>query len=196
LFDFQEVIIMRSVWTLLLVLLLASPASVVRADSTTAQIQSAKLDILFGKLHDPTIGSAAPHVELQIWTVWMRGGSDAENELLRRATVAMYVAQFIKAEAILNVLIAKTKTFPEAYNKRATLYFAMGRYDEALADIEIALELEPRHFGAMVGRGLIYQKLGRDGDALAAYREALSMNPHLVGTVTLVKELEKKTPAL
>jgi tetratricopeptide (TPR) repeat protein len=187
---------MRSAWVLIAVLLLASPAGVARADSTTAQTQSVELDTLFGKLRDPSIGSDAMRVEQQIWENWLHQGSDAENEALAKATLTMNIGDFKSADKMLSALVGTSPNFTEAWNKRATLYFLMGRYDESLADIVKTLDLEPRHFGALAGRGMIYQRQGRDVDALAAFKDALAVNPTMVGAGLAVKELEKKSPEL
>jgi tetratricopeptide (TPR) repeat protein len=82
------------------------------------------------------------------------------------------------------------------WNKRATLYFLMGRMEDSLKDIDKTLDLEPRHFGALSGRGMIYQKLGKNPEALAAFKEALSMNPNMVGAKLAVQQLEKLVPEL
>jgi tetratricopeptide (TPR) repeat protein len=136
------------------------------------------LDTLFAKLQDPEIGSEVLRVEPQIWAEWMGGGTMDQNEALAKATASMNVADFPNAERQLNDLLAKTQTFPEVWNKRATLYFLMGRFDDSLADIVKTLDLEPRHFGALSGRGMIYQRLGRDAEALAALK-MLSQFTHI-----------------
>ena len=71
--------------------------------------------------------------------------------------------------------------FAEGWNKRATLYYLMGAYENSLDDIVRTLELEPRHFGALSGRGLILQDLGRDEEALTAFEAALDLNPQMPG---------------
>lgn len=187
---------MRSALALIAVLLLASPAGVVGAVPATAQSQSDELDTLFGKLRDPAIGSDAMRIERQIWDTWLHGGSDAENKSLALATLTMNVGDFKSADKMLTDLVSASPKFAEAWNKRATLYFLMQRYDESLADIVKVLDLEPRHFGALAGRGMIYQRLGRDVDALAAYKDALAVNPVMPGARIAVQELEKKSPEL
>jgi tetratricopeptide (TPR) repeat protein len=186
---------MRSAWALLLVLLLASPAGLAHAASTT-QTQSVELDTLFGKLRDPAIGSDAMRVEQQIWDIWLHGGTYGQNESLAKATLAMNFGDYKAADRLMTELLLTAPQFPEVWNKRATLYFLMGRYEESLADIVKTLDLEPRHFGALAGRGMIYQRLGRDAEALAAYKDALSVNPIMPGARMAVKELEKKSPEL
>ena len=93
-------------------------------------------------------------------------------------------------------MIATSPNFSEAYNKRATLYYMTGRYDESLSDINKTLDLEPRHFGALSGRGMVFLKQGKNADALRAFKEALAVNPTMTGTRISVQQLEKLFPEL
>jgi Flp pilus assembly protein TadD len=171
-------------------------ALVLFLSSLSVACAETKLDTLFAKLRDPAVGSEALRIEPQIWAEWMAGGTIDQNEALAKATASMNVADFANAEKQLNALLAKTQTFPEVWNKRATLYFLMGRFDESLADIVTTLDLEPRHFGALSGRGMIYQRLGRDAEALTAFKDALAVNPTMIGARVAVQQLEKKVPEL
>jgi tetratricopeptide (TPR) repeat protein len=158
--------------------------------------QNPELDTLFAQLRDPATGSNVLRIEPQIWDQWMHGGTSAQNEALANATQAMNSGAFSAAESRLDMLLAETKTFPEVWNKRATLYFLMGRMDESLADIVKTLELEPRHFGALSGRGMILQRQGKEAQALNAFKQALEIHPNLVGARLSVKQLEKLVPEL
>ncbi len=180
---------MRRLW-LIIALVLAG------LHSAAAQQPADKLDTLFAKLRDPATGSEVLRIEPQIWSLWMQGGSAAENDKLAIATQSMNLGAFDLADKQMTQLLATAANFPEAWNKRATLYFLMGRLDDSLADIVKVLDLEPRHFGALSGRGMIYQRQGKNTEALAAYKEALSMNPNMVGPRIAVKQLEKLVPEL
>jgi tetratricopeptide (TPR) repeat protein len=180
---------MRRLW-LIIALVLAG------LHSATAQQPSDELDRLFAKLRDPATGSEVLRIEPQIWSLWMQGGSAAENDKLALATASMNLGALPLAEKQLNELLATSQNFPEAWNKRATLYFMMGRLDDSLADIVKVLDLEPRHFGALSGRGMIYQRQGKNPEALSAFKEALNINPKMVGARIAVQQLEKLVPEL
>lgn len=184
---------MHRILTIIALLLLASFAG---QDKAAAQTPETQLDTLFAKLRDPATGAAALSIEPQIWSLWMHGGTVAENERLAKATAAMNVAAFPLADKQLTSLITDNPSYAEAWNKRATLYFLMGRFDDSLKDITKTLDLEPRHFGALSGRGMIYQRLGRNAEALTAFKEALSINPTMVGAKLSVQQLEKLVPEL
>jgi tetratricopeptide (TPR) repeat protein len=179
----------RRSWSIILGLLLV-------LTSAKAQQPSPELDQLFAKLRDPATGSEVLRIEPQIWSLWMQGGTGEENDKLAAATQSMNLGAFALADKQMTELLVTSANFPEAWNKRATLYFLMGRMDESLADIEKVLDLEPRHFGALSGRGMIYQRQGKNAEALAAFKEALSMNPSMVGPRLAVQQLEKLVPEL
>ena len=47
----------------------------------------------------------------------------------------------------------------EAWNKRATVLYLMGKYQLSQNDIDKVLSLEKRHFGALSGQGLVQLSL-------------------------------------
>jgi tetratricopeptide (TPR) repeat protein len=154
------------------------------------------LDTLFAKLRDPASGAKVLSIEPQIWDAWMHQGSNTENEALAKATQTMNLGLFSEADKQLTALVATAPGFAEAWNKRATLYFIMGKLEESLSDITKVLDLEPRHFGALSGRGMIYQKQGKNPEALAAFKDALVVNPTMPGARIAVQQLEKLVPEL
>jgi tetratricopeptide (TPR) repeat protein len=155
-----------------------------------------ELDTLFAKLRDPATGAQVLSIEPQIWDAWMHGGTDAENEQLAKATQSMNLGAFALAEQQFTAMLETSPNYAEVWNKRATLYYLMGRMDDSLNDIKKTLDLEPRHFGALSGRGMIYQRMGKDPEALAAFKDALSINPKMPGARLAVQELEKLLPEL
>jgi tetratricopeptide (TPR) repeat protein len=59
----------------------------------------------------------------------------------------------------------------------------MGRYDDALADFDRALELDPGAAWTVASRGLTYQAMGRYDDALADFDRALELDPNLTNVI-------------
>jgi tetratricopeptide (TPR) repeat protein len=116
-------------------------------------------------------------------------------------TAELLLGQAVKASAagenetalkILNELIDVHPEFMEAWNRRATVYFLMGRYKESLADIDQVLKREPRHFGALSGLGMIKQRQGDLAAARAAYDDALAVNPNMDGVKRALEEIDQQ----
>ena len=192
---------MRLALCLSALVLIASPIHAQEADIASvptvaptlsaAEKRSDQLDRLMAQLHQVKDGSQAAGVEQQIWALWMTSDSPTAEVLLQQATTAMGDGANDDALKILNRVIGAYPDFAEAWNKRATLYFVMERYDDSLADIDKVLDLEPRHFGALSGRGMILQKQKRYSAAVEAFRAALAINPSLSTAEESIKAIEK-----
>jgi tetratricopeptide (TPR) repeat protein len=160
------------------------------------EIRDDMLDSLFAKLRRASDDEDAKATESKIWAAWSQSDSITADLLLNQAQAAMGVGDNRASLAILNQIIATYPSFAEAWNKRATLKFMIGRYDESLADIEKVLDLEPRHFGALSGRGMIYASQKKWSDALTAYKSALAVNPHMESVKSAIQLIEKTQPEL
>jgi Tfp pilus assembly protein PilF len=53
----------------------------------------------------------------------------------------------------------------------------MGRLMEALADLDRAIEIDPRYTGALVSRGKVYRARGEDEVAHTDFDLALAIDP-------------------
>jgi tetratricopeptide (TPR) repeat protein len=154
-----------------------------------AEMRAEQLDILFAHLRRPGVRSEP--VELKIWALWAASDSPTAEVLLQQAARAIDDRAPAEALSILDRLVGAYPAFAEAWNKRATLYFMMKRYDQSLTDIEKVLELEPRHFGALAGKGVILERQRKFSAARAAYEEALAVNPTLEQVKDALKELDR-----
>lgn len=154
-----------------------------------AEQRAEQLDILFARLRQPE--AAAAGIEKKIWTLWSSSDSPTAEILLRQGQRAMDDGVPDAALSILNRLVGAYPDFAEGWNRRATLYFLMKRYDHSLADIGKVLDLEPRHFGALAGKGMILERQKKYAEARAAYEDALSVNPTLENVKAALKELDR-----
>lgn len=113
-----------------------------------------------------------------LWSLWFHAaGWDA----FRRAQSADRAAQeqkFSDALVILNRTTTAYPRFAEGWNRRALLFWEMGRYKESIADCRRVVALNPNHFGAWQGMGLCQLQLGELEAALRSLRAALKINPH------------------
>jgi tetratricopeptide (TPR) repeat protein len=154
-----------------------------------AAAQTAELDQLFARLADAPAEEAGV-IEADIWRIWSRSGSPSMDLLLERGRKAAEQGDFEAALDHLTALTDHAPDFAEGWNARATVFFHTGDYGLSVADIQRALALNPRHFGALAGFGMILEELGRKDQALEVYRAALALHPHLHGVLDGVERLE------
>ena len=82
-----------------------------------------------------------------------------------------------------------------AYTNRAVAFRKRGGLNRALADLNRALEQDPKHYRALEQLGQAYDALGKKPEALEAYRKALAINPFLSDAEQSVRFLEKEIGA-
>jgi tetratricopeptide (TPR) repeat protein len=111
---------------------------------------------------------------------------------MSRVKAAIEAKDVQLAIQLLDSIIEIKPDYIEAWNRRATLFFAMKDYGRAMADIQEVLSREPRHFGALAGLGMILEELGEDKQALEAFRKALAINPYMQKIPEQVKALAEK----
>lgn len=156
-----------------MVLLLITVTSAFSADTSPDQ----RLDRLFDQLKTAETEFEARQAANQIDNLWRSASGETAKLLLSRADDAIADQDFPLALDVLDQLIALEPNFAEAWNRRATVYYLKDDYGHSLADIAVALSLEPRHFGALTGLGLMLEDMGEDAKAYEALRQALELNP-------------------
>jgi tetratricopeptide (TPR) repeat protein len=159
-----------------LVSVLALLASAVAADQSDPRLVG-----LFAQLQATASAAEAAELEQRIWARWFEyHGTDAvAADALALGNAAMAAGQADLALPFFSRLVIAAPDFAEGWNRRAFANFLLGDFTAAQADIDEALRLEPRHFGALAGLGNIMEQLGRPERALAAYTQALAVNPHM-----------------
>lgn len=134
-------------------------------------------------------------LDRMIWRMWSSSGSREAVRAFDKALQALATTQFDSALAALDEAVAADLTFAEAWNRRATVYFLLGRNEKAVDDIEHVLVLEPRHYGALSGLGQILLQEGEPEGALAAFEAALRINPHLIRVREVAERIRATLPA-
>lgn len=156
-------------------------------------VQSGPSDELFEKLKNAEGEREIAMAEADVLGAWMDSGSPTVDLLMSRADDAMIAGDTEHARALYDRCILIKPDYPEAWNRRAALFLADDKFDEALRDINEVLTLEPRHFGAWTGLGLIMSQLGADKEALEAFEEALEIHPNLQAAKQAAAKLKPKT---
>ncbi|MCH9674050.1 MAG: hypothetical protein K0U93_21610 [Gammaproteobacteria bacterium] len=140
-----------------------------------------ELQSQFASLCEPGDAVSAAEVEGTIWEIWCDHSEEEARGAIESVVDSIVRRRLGQAERMADVLVRDWPDWAEAWNKRATLYFLLGRDAESLADIQKTLELEPRHFGALCGLAQICMRMGDEGTAAFALDRALTLNPHLPG---------------
>jgi tetratricopeptide (TPR) repeat protein len=165
---------MRLLWVLACLCLFAGAPAV-------ADQKDPRLPDIFQALAKASSPELAQPVELRIWEIWFEHPDPVIAKLMENAVRAMAVDDYATAERALNQVVALAPEFAEGWNRRATLYFLMGRIDASLADIDTVLALEPRHFGALSGQGLCFLTKEDLEAAAVSFKHALEVNPQMEG---------------
>ena len=131
-------------------------------------------------------------MDRRIWLLWLHSDDKAVNRLMAQGVIAMQRGALDRALARFDEITRRAPDFAEGWNKRATVFYMMGRHRESVADVQQVLNLEPRHYGALSGLGMILVALGREEDALEWLRRALEVNPYLDGIRLLVEEIGER----
>ena len=96
-----------------------------------------------------------------------------------------------KAYEIFSQIILVDPNWSEAWNKRATVLYLLGKYQQSQKDIDEVLKLEKRHFGALSGQGLVQIKLGNYEKAIKSYQAAQKIYPSIRAAKAMIPQLKK-----
>ena len=176
-------------WLLAAVLALSYPLA---PSSGRADQYDTRLESLFERLQITSDPADAAALQQRIWQIWIEFEDPAVNEMMRQGVTAMARGEHEAALDRFDRMVKQAPDFAEAWNKRATVLYLMGRFEESVFDIQHTLELEPRHFGALSGLGLIYEAVQKPAAAIRSFEAALEINPHLQGTRERIADLKKK----
>src|SRR5450755_1499614 len=148
------------------------------------------VDRLLGRL-----GDADPQVRARAaaatWQIWSRSGDPAIDRLFAHGLAQMQASAWIDALATFSAVVRLKPDFAEGWNKRATIYFLLGRNEESLKDCDEVLKRNRKHFGALAGAGQIHLQLGNAELALEFFQRALEVNPNLEGVAEMIPLLEQ-----
>ncbi|MBD0866033.1 MAG: tetratricopeptide repeat protein [Rhodobacteraceae bacterium] len=147
-------------------------------------------DELLRLLADSDPANAA-HVDRQLQALWEKTGSPSMDMLMKRGRDAMDVENYRTAIEHLSALTDHAPDFAEGWRLRASAFFEVGRYGPAIADLEIALALNPRNYNTILDLGTILELFGDEKRAYAAYERAQAIHPHHKG---ISKAMERLKP--
>ncbi len=158
--------------------------------ATHAALRAQTLNELFKRLAGASDADEATGIAAAIEHVWMQSDSDTASLLMSRALSAQDAGRLPLALTLYDRVLALAPGWAEAWDKRATTRFLGDDLEGAMADLRKTLQLEPRHFSALVAMGFIYEKQAQDRHALEAFRKALALNPQQPEIKAIVDKLQ------
>ena len=148
------------------------------AFSIKADQNDARLENLFEILSKTESDIQINEVTSSIWDIWYETNDPSIEADFYRGLESMRTGDLIMSVAFFTRVIDKNPNFAEGWNKRATVYYMLGKFDASMMDIHETLKLEPRHFGAMDGMGLIFIHLEQFDKAIDIYDQMLKIFPN------------------
>ena len=159
------------------------------ADSKNVDV---KLNQLFEQLKKSNNASLAFEIEMKIWNIWSTHPThDSLTQSLAKGSGLISKGELEAAYKIFSTIIESAPDWAEGWNKRATVLYLMGRYQESLKDIDEVLKRESRHFGALSGQGLVQTELKNYEKAIKSYRAVQKIYPSIRAAKVMIPHLRK-----
>ena len=159
--------------------------------STFANERDVRLNQLFNELK-VNKSKVASEVEQEIWKIWSTHPSDAKlTARLEEGSQFLRNQQLSKAIEIFTEVINLDQNWAEAWNKRATVFYMMGKFKQSQEDIDKVLALEARHFGALAGQGLVNIQLKNYEKAIFSYQQAKEIHPSMQSPEIMIRRIEE-----
>ena len=130
--------------------------------------------------------------EKKIWDIWSTHPTDIKLTIrLAEGSKLVRNKQYLKAVEIFTEVINQDPSWAEAWNKRATVFYIIGDYQSSQDDIDIVLNLEERHFGALAGQGLVNIELENYEKAIESYQKAQKIYPTMRSPQIMINKINK-----
>ena len=154
-----------------------------------------ELNNLFTQLKNND-ASRAIKIENKIWKIWSTHPSNDTQgsnltKLLAKGSFLMSGKELNKAYEIFSRIILVDPSWSEAWNKRATVLYLLGRYEQSQKDIDEVLKLEQRHFGALSGQGLVQIELKNYEKAINSYKKIQKIYPTMNAPKVMIPRLKQ-----
>ena len=169
--------------------------SLVIFSNVSAESNDSELNNLFKQLKKSE-NVKAIEIENKIWKIWMTHPSDDRRgyrltELLAQGSFLINQRELKKAYGLFSQIILEDPKWAEAWNKRATVLYMMGNYEQSQNDINEVLKIEKRHFGALSGQGLVQIELKNYDKAIESYKEVQKLYPSMEAPKVMIPRIKK-----
>ena len=164
-------------------------------NNVIAEERDNELNNLFKQLKNSE-NTKAIEIENKIWKIWITHPSEDRRgyrltELLSQGSLLINQRKLNKAYILFSQIILEDPKWSEAWNKRATVLYMMGKFEESQNDINEVLKLEKRHFGALSGQGLVQTKLKNYKKAIESYKEVQKLYPSMQAPKVMIPRIKK-----
>ena len=157
----------------------------------SANDRDAELDKLFVELKKD-IPSLSSGIAQQIWMLWSTHPTDQKlTSLLDEGSRLVQDQKLNRAIDVFSEAIELDPSWAEAWNKRATVFYMVGKFQKSQNDIDKVLELEERHFGALAGQGMVNIKLKNYDKAKKSYQKAQEIYPSMKSSELMIEQIEE-----
>ena len=163
--------------------------------NVSAEKRDNELNNLFKQLKNSQ-NTKAIEIENKIWKIWITHPSEDRRgyrltELLAQGSLLINQRKLNKAYGLFSQIILEDPKWAEAWNKRATVLYMMGNYEQSQNDINEVLKIEKRHFGALSGQGLVQIKLKNYKKAIKSYKEVEKLHPSMEAPKVMIPRIKK-----
>lgn len=145
--------------------------------SLQVSAQDAALEGLLSELSSAQEDDAR-RIAAEIELKWAQSGSSTADLLLKRGNDALEIGEIGRAIEHYTALTDHAPEFAEGWHRRAIAYAEAELFGPAIADLEHAIAIEPRHYNAIASLGGILQRVNRYDMAKEAYQQVLLIHPH------------------
>ncbi len=161
------------------------------SSSLLADDNKKEIDKLFVQLKSALNFENSKKIEDKIWDLWTTHPTKNNlTKLLADGSSAMMDNKLDAAYDKFTEVIELDPNWAEAWNKRATVLYLMGKYELSQADIDKVLKIEKRHFGALTGQGLVQTALKNYQKAIDSYIEAHKVHPLMKSPMIMIEKLQ------
>lgn len=177
---------------LLPILLLCAAPAFAQGQGGPGADKRAMLDRLLAALKSAPSEAAATPLEQQIRQMWLNAGTPAVTLLMSRGLREMKADANQDAIEDFSAAITLDPNLAEAYHQRAMARFASGDTPGAVADLQAALQHEPRNFAAWQTLAAIAESRKDWKGAYEAWQKVMEIDPKTQGGEDRLKDLKRR----
>jgi len=124
-----------------------------------------------------SLGNRNLHVAAGYFDRALAAEPENGEALVGRAVIHRYNRESQSSERLLNRAAKLYPAWARPLHERARLYRSAGFLNDALEDLDFALELEKDNYWIITDRGQVLMDMGKKQEALAAFARAIEIDP-------------------